>query len=427
MGKKLEDRDREVLWHPLTQHQNHPNAHGIVRAESCTLYDTSGHAYIDGIASWYTAMYGHCHPDIVAAVSDQLNTLDQIVFSGFTHPPAVELAEALLNILPANQQKIFYSDNGSTATEVAIKMALQFYFNKGQRKTTLIAFEDAFHGDTFGAMSVSGLSVYNGPFEGLMLDVKRIPLPIGDNNLEVLRKFESILSSNEVAAFIYEPLVQGAAGMKIYDKEGLSTLLKICAEKKVLTIADEVMTGFGKTGTHFASDQLPTKPDIICLSKALSAGALPLAATSCTAEIFNAFLGKESAKGFFHGHTYTANPPACSAALAGIRLLLSSKVQNRINEISEHHRIFCHKLGALPNAKNPRCLGVILAFELNIPMTRYGNLRDQLFDFFMQKGVFIRPLGNTIYILPPYVISDDELQTLYNALLECIDQFMPTS
>ena len=250
----LKERDKKHLWHPLTQHQIHPEALPIVKAKGALLFDEEGKSYIDGIASWYTAMYGHCNDFILKQVQQQMQTLDQIVFAGFTHAPAIELSEALIDILPNNQQKIFFSDNGSTANEVAIKMALQYFFNRGEKRNTIIAFEDGFHGDTFGAMSASGLSVYNGPFEDFFIDVKRIAVPTDKNISEVLTFLKTVISENKVAAFIYEPLVQGANAMNMFKAEHLDQLLKVCKEHGVLLIADEVMTGFGKTGKNFASE-----------------------------------------------------------------------------------------------------------------------------------------------------------------------------
>ena len=396
---------------------------GIRSAQGATITDESGKQYIDAISSWYTSVYGHCNPKILEAVQSQMQVLDQVVFSGFTHEPAVRLSEALMEILPENQQKLFFSDNGSTATEIGIKMALQYHFNRGEKRHVLLAFEDGFHGDTFGAMSVSGLSVYNGPFEELFLEVKRIPAPSKSNIAQLEAQVQDLLATYPVAGFIYEPLVQGAAGMKIHDAEGLDTLLQIFKKHGVVTIADEVMTGFGKTGSHFASDNLKQKPDIICLSKALTAGLLPMAVTSCTAEIFDAFYSDELEKGFFHGHTYTANPLACTAALAGITLLQSNEIQDNIQRIMRSHRVFDQQLRKHPMVRNSRQIGVIYAFEMAIAMERYGDLRDKLFRQFMERGIFLRPLGNTIYLLPPYVISDAQLKKVYKAIQEVLDLY----
>lgn len=418
---KLTERDKKHLWHPLTQHKHHPGALGIVKAEGVYLYDGHGNRYIDGIASWYVCMYGHCHPYIVKKVTEQMKRLDQVVFAGFTHQPAVELSEALVAILPGNQQKLFFSENGSTAVEVAVKMALQYYFNKGEKRNVLVAFEDGFHGDTFGAMSVSGLSVYNGPFSDFFLEVVRIPVPNGENNDEVLKALERILAREKVAAFIYEPLVQGAAAMKMHSASGLDRLLGCCKAHGVLTIADEVMTGFGKTGKYFASEYMQHLPDMMCMSKALTAGLLPMAVTSCTQAIFDAFYDDDITKGFFHGHTYTANPPACAAALAGLELLQSEAVKNNIASITGWHRDFDKEIKKHPKVAKTRQLGIIYALDLKTETERYGKLRNRLFDHFMKNGVFLRPLGHTVYIQAPYVITEQQMKKIYAAIEGVLD------
>ena len=352
-----------------------------------------------------------------------MDCLDQIVFSGFTHQPAVELSEKLIEILPENQNKIFFSDNGSTTIEIAIKMSLQYHFNNKEKRDTIIAFENGFHGDTFGAMSVSGLDVYNGPFKDFSLNVLRLPLPNSNNIEEVKNLFKKYITEHNIASFVYEPLVQGAAGMQIYHAKYLNELLSIAKNNNIVCIADEVMTGFGKTGKKFASDHVEIKPDIMCLSKALTAGLLPMGITSCSDEIYNAFLSSEISKGFFHGHTYSANPLACSAAIAGIELLNSDEIQHGISYINSSNKTFLEELKHNAKVKNIRSIGVILAFELNIEMERYGNLRDKIFKAFLDKGVYLRPLGNTIYILTPYTISKKELQKVHETIKEVLSEF----
>jgi adenosylmethionine-8-amino-7-oxononanoate aminotransferase len=412
----LTERDKAHLWHPLTQHKLKPNHLPIVKAKGCTLYDDQGNDYIDGIASWYTCMYGHCNAYITTKIKVQLDKLDQVVFNGFTHQPAIELSEKLMAILPSNQNKLFFSDNGSTAVDVAIKMALQYFFNTNEKRTRIIALEDAFHGDTFGAMSVSGLAVYNGPFEPYLLTIDRVKVPTKDNFKTVFTAFRNLAATGEIAAFIYEPLVQGANAMRMYDAELLDGLLAISKTHNIITIADEVMTGFGKTAKNFASEYMLHHPDIICMSKALTAGIAPMALTSCTQKIYEAFCDDEISKGFFHGHTYSANPLACTAASAGIDLLLSDEIQARILEISARHLAFENRIKQHKNVNSTRCLGVIFALDLYVEMDRYGALRDKLYNYFMAEGVFLRPLGNTIYILPPYVISNTELERIYEVI-----------
>jgi adenosylmethionine-8-amino-7-oxononanoate aminotransferase len=325
-----------------------------------------------------------------------------------------------MEILPSNQAKIFYNDNGSTAVEAAIKMAFQYHFNCGEKRDTLVAFEDGFHGDTFGAMSVSGLSSYNGPFEDFLLKVERIPVPTKSNIAEILIQLNNILENNNCAAFLFEPLVQGAAGMKFHDGEGLDALIKKCQEHNVLCIADEIMTGFGKTGTNFACDQLQQQPDIMCLSKALTAGMFPLSITSCTQKIYAAFLSNQVHKGFFHAHTFSAHPLGCAVAIAGLELLNSKAIIEKRNWIEASHKEFASKICRHPKVKNARSKGVILAIDLAISMDRYGSLRDELYQFFLERGLLIRPLGNTIYLLPPYVITENELEKCYAVFEEAL-------
>ena len=417
----LQERDKKHLWHPLKQHQTHPESLAIVKAKGCILTDENGNEYIDAISSWYTCMFGHCNAYITGKVANQMQTLDQVMFSDFTHEPAIKLSEELIKILPHNQNRIFFNDNGSTAVEAAIKMALQYYFNGNEKRNTFIAFENGFHGDTFGAMSVSGLSVYNGPFEEFLMDIKRIPVPNGENTPEILKRLTQIIAEHKVAGFVYEPIIQGAAGMKIHDAKGLNEILKFCKNNTILTIADEVMTGFGKTGRNFASDFIETKPDIICLSKALTGGLVPLAITSCTEKIYEAFLSNEMAKGFFHCHTYSANPIACTAANAAIELLQTHEIQHNIAEISASHKRFQTKISKHPKVKTARCQGVIFALDLDTKMQRYGSLRDKLLAFFMERGVFLRPLGNTIYIQVPYVITKKQLEKVYQTIEESLE------
>ena len=414
--ENLSSRDKKHLWHPLTQHKLNKKQLAITRAKGALLFDEDGKEYIDGIASWYTVMYGHCNEYIISAVTKQMEKLDFVMFSGLTHEPAIELSEKLMELLPNNQAKLFFNDNGSTAIEAAIKMALQYYHNNGEKRDTLIAFEDGFHGDTFGAMSASGLSSYNGPFEDFLLKVERIPTPQKHNIEEVKEKLAQILKGNHCAAFIFEPLVQGAAGMKFHSVNGLDELIHMCKANQVLCIADEIMTGFGKTGKNFASDYLTNKPDILCLSKALTAGMFPLSITSCSQAVFDRFLSEEMEKGFFHAHTYSAHPIGCAAALAGIELLNSTEILERRKYIENAHSAFKVLIENHLKVDEVRTLGVVLAIDLNVKMERYGNLRDRLYDFFIERGVLVRPLGNTIYILPPFVITNGQLEKIYDTI-----------
>ncbi len=419
--QNLTDRDRKHVWHPLTQHKTAHPPLGVVKASGALVWDEEGNSFIDGIASWYTAMYGHCHPNIVEAMTQQMQQLDFVMFSGFTHAPAVELSEKLIGILPGNQAKIFFNDNGSTAVEAAIKMAIQYHHNKGEKRDTIIAFEDGFHGDTFGAMSASGISSYNGPFDDFLLKVVRLPIPTEKNQEYVLELLDKVLAENQCSSFVFEPLVQGAAGMRFHSAEGLDQMVAKCQKAGILCIADEIMTGFGKTGKNFASENLTNTPDIICLSKALTAGMFPLSITSCTQAVFDAFLSDEVSKGFFHAHTYSAHPLGCAAALASIELLNSEEILDRRAYIEQQHKKFVGKMKSHPKVKNVRSMGVILALDLALDANRYGSLRDRLYRFYMSEGVNLRPLGNTVYTLPPYVITDDQLHQIYSAIEKSLE------
>lgn len=419
----LTARDQKHLWHPYTQHKTAQLPIGIVKGKGALLWDESGKEYIDAIASWWVNPYGHSNEVIAEAVYKQLTTLEHVLFGGFTHEPAVVLSEKLMSILPNNQEKIFFSDNGSTAVEIAIKVALQYNFNKGIQKTTVIAFENAFHGDTFAAMAASGISFFTEAFKGMFIDVVRIPVPTKGNEAESIAALEKVIASHHCAAFIFEPLIQGAAGMVMYAPEVLDNLLVICKEHQVLTIADEVMTGFGKTGKTFACDYLQEQPNMMCLSKALTGGAIPMAITTFTQDIFEAFYDEDINKALFHGHTFTANPTGCAAALASIALLQSPEMQENITRIHQSHLTFQKQIEQHPKVVTTRVMGVIFALEIVTEgkASYYGSLRNQLYQFFIENGVILRPVGNIVYVLPPYVITADQLQKVYKVIEKALE------
>ncbi len=416
----LSARDQQVIWHPYTQMQISDPPVAIIKGEGTYLFSEDGKKYIDAVSSWWVNIHGHAHPYIAQKVVEQLTKLEHVIFAGFTHEPAVQLAENLLSILPKNQSKIFYSDNGSTATEVAIKMALQYWRNQGIKKNKIIAFEHAYHGDTFGAMSVSGRSAFTKPFEELLFDVIHAPVPLKDEEENAIHEFLQAIEKNkdEIAAFIFEPLVLGAGGMLMYDETVLNELIKICRQHSILTIADEVMTGFGRTGKYFAVDHLDYQPDIICLSKGVTGGTMPLGVTSCAEEIYNAFLSNDRSKTFFHGHSYTANPVACSAALASFDLLIKDECKQNIQRIADNHLLFIEKNKNNSLFKNLRSKGTILAVDIvSGEETSYFNtLRDKLYTYFLERGVILRPLGNTVYVMPPYCINNDDLGYVYDVI-----------
>ncbi|MCZ8198795.1 MAG: adenosylmethionine--8-amino-7-oxononanoate transaminase [Flavobacterium sp.] len=419
----LSQRDKKHNWHPYTQHKTVADFPAIVKGKDALLWDENGKEYIDAIASWWVNPFGHSNKVMADAIYEQLTTLEHVLFGGFTHNKAVELSEKLMEILPSNQQKIFYSDNGSTAVEIAIKVALQYNYNKGIVKTKVIAFEDAFHGDTFGAMAASGITFFTEAFKGSLLEVVRIPVPTQGNEEQTIKALENLVKTNEFAAFIFEPLVLGAAGMVMYSPEVLDKLIAICNQNNVFTIADEVMTGFGKTGKTFASDYLENKPDMMCLSKALTGGTIPMAITTFTQEIFDGFYDDDTNKALFHGHTFTANPTGCAAALASISLLQTSEIQENINEINQSHLAFESKIKSHPKVKTTRILGVIFALEIktNSQESYYGTMRNKLYNFFIENGIILRPVGNIVYILPPYVISKNQLEKVYQTIEKALE------
>jgi len=419
----LSEKDQLYNWHPYTQHKTTGLLPAIVKGEGVFLWDENGKEYIDAIASWWVNPYGHSNKVIADAIFKQLTTLEHVLFGGFTHNKAVELSEKLLSILPSNQKKFFFSDNGSTAVEVALKTALQYNHNKGIKKTKIIAFEDAFHGDTFGAMAASGITFFTEAFKGSLLEVVRIPVPTDGNETNSLNSLKTLIETDEFAAFIFEPLCQGAAGMVMYSSEILDKMIALCKPRDVFTIADEVMTGFGKTGKTFASDYLVNKPDMMCLSKALTGGTIPMAITTFTQEIFDGFYKDDVNKALFHGHTFTANPTGCAAALASIALMESQEMQDNIRRINQMHLAFETKIKEHPKVKTTRVLGVIFVLEIKTENQEsyYGTMRNKLYNFFIENGVILRPVGNIVYILPPYIISNEQLERVYAIVEKAVE------
>lgn len=419
----LQERDRAVNWHPYTQMKTAEDAIPIVKGSGIYLYDEDGKKYIDAVASWWVTLHGHANPYIAQRVSEQLNTLEQVIFAGFTHEPAIRLSENLLKLLPENQEKVFYSDNGSTAVEVALKMCIQFWHNQGKEKTKILAFKEAYHGDTFGAMSVSGRSVWTKPFGEMLFEVIFIDPPTSEN----IEDLKSIIKNHaeEIACLIYEPLIQGAAGMLMHKAEDLSELMKFCRESEILMIQDEVFTGFGRTGKLFAANYLSEKPDIMCFSKGLTGGTMPMGITTSSQQIFDAFLSEDKYKTLFHGHSFTANPLACTAALASMELLLKEETLEKINAISQKHFNFSQVLKNHPKVENVRQTGTIIAWEIkNDEKTSYFNeIGKVLYHEFLKREIIMRPLGNVMYLVPPYCITPEELDFVYRNILEVLDSF----
>ncbi len=419
----LSERDQRSIWHPYTQHKTAAPPVPIVKGEGALLWDADGKEYIDAIASWWVNPFGHSNRVIADALYKQLTTLEHVLFGGFTHEPAVLVAEKVLSLLPSNQQKVFFSDNGSTAVEVAIKASLQYFYNKGDRRTTIVAFEDAFHGDTFAAMAASGISFYTTAFQEMFLEVIRIPAPVEGREKESREALRNAIRNKRPAAFIFEPLVQGAAGMVMHAPAALDALINLCREEGVLTIADEVMTGFGKTGKTFACDYLSQQPDMFCLSKALTGGTIPMAITTFTQNIYDAFYNDDINKALFHGHTFTANPTGCAAALASIALLETEAMQENIRRVAQKQAAFAQRMADHPKVRTTRSLGVIMALEVvsDGDGSYYGSIRNKLYDFFIAEGVILRPVGHIVYILPPYVITDAQLEKVYDTVSRALE------
>lgn len=413
----ISGRDKNVVWHPYTPMKIWPEAIAIKSGKGSWLYDENGKAYLDAISSWWVNIHGHSHPHIAQRVSEQLNTLEHCIFAGFTHEPAVQLAEQLLGILPGNMSRIFYSDNGSTAVEVAIKMALQYWSNKGKARKRIIALEGAYHGDTFGAMAVSARSVFTAAFTDFLFDVTFIPFPAPGHEEHSLQVLADTLALGDTAAMIVEPLIQGSAGMYMYTPEVLNKYFELCRAHGALIIDDEVMTGFGRTGTLFAADQVTIQPDMMCLSKGITGGTMAMGVTAATEEIFQAFYDDDRSRMLYHGHSYTANPVSCAAALASMELLLHPSCTDARARITAAHAAFAASLAGHAAIADIRHTGTIIALELQTASAHYhSNLRDIIYRFFLDRGILMRPLGHIIYILPPYCITEQELDSVYAAI-----------
>lgn len=424
----LQEKDKKYIWHPYTHQKSMMPAVPIVKGEKSLLIDENGNKYIDGISSWWVNIHGHGNKFIAKRIYEQAKKLEQVIFTAFTHEPAVLLAEKLLSVLPGDFSKVFYSDDGSTAIEVSIKLCLQYWKNKGDKKRIkILAFHNSYHGDTFGAMSVSERGIYTSAFEDKLFDVIFIDTP-NDKNIDQL-KSEIDQYKDELVCFIYEPLLQGAGGMLMYHPEYLDQLLKFLKEQNIICIADEVLTGFYRTGKFFAGDYLETKADIICLSKALTGGTMALGVTACSENIYDEFVSDDKTKTLFHGHSFTANPLACTAGIASFELIQKKECMDGVKNIISHHQKFAQKLERLQKKnyiKNIRQTGTIIAFEIcTSDSDDYLNNISKIFTpFCMEHGVYLRSMGNTIYVMPPYCISSKELRKIYKVIFQFIGKFV---
>ncbi len=418
------EKDRQFIWHPFTPQEGSLAENiFITKGEGVYLHTHDGRKIIDAISSWWVNLHGHSHPKIAEALAKQARKLEHVMFAGFTHQPAIDLAERLISILPSNFSKIFYSDNGSTANEVAIKMAIQYWHNQGEKRKKIIAIDGAYHGDTFGAMAVGERSVFTAPFIDYLFQVEFIDFPTSENQESVVKQFQKLLASGEVGAFIFEPLIQGASGMRMYSADVLDNLIALAQRQHVVCIADEVFTGFYRTGKFLATDHLKNKPDLIALSKGLTGGTLPMGVTACTKKIYEAFLYEDITKAFLHGHSYTANPLACAAANASFELLAEPKTISQIEMISQAQQKFTEVVSTHKQVKDARSLGTILAIEIRSEgrTTYTDSLRIKILDYFLTRNILLRPLGNTMYVVPPYVITEEELGHVHQKMFEFLD------
>ncbi|WP_188056025.1 adenosylmethionine--8-amino-7-oxononanoate transaminase [Sphingosinithalassobacter sp. CS137] len=405
------------IWHPFTQHGLGEPIPLVVRAEGAALYTADGRRIIDAISSWWVTTHGHCHPRILAAVAEQAGRLDQIIFAGWTHEPAEAVAQGLRAVMPPELTRMFFSDSGSTSVEVALKMALGFWANRGEPRHRILVLEHSYHGDTIGAMSVGARGVFNAAYAPLLFDVGTIPFPAESAEQACLDALEAECAAGVVAAFIVEPLVLGAGGMLIYSAEVLAEMAAICARHGVLFIADEVMTGWGRTGTLLACEQASVVPDILCLSKGLTGGAVPLAVTMAREPIYAAHWSADRAKMFFHSSSYTANPIACAAAAANLAIWRDEPVRERVATLAARQAERLAAAATLPNVANPRALGTIAALDIAVPDAGYlSDLAPRLLAHFREAGVLLRPLGNTLYVMPPYCIGEADLDAIWGEI-----------
>jgi adenosylmethionine---8-amino-7-oxononanoate aminotransferase len=405
------------VWHPFTQHAVHGVIPSIVRTGGAWLEAADGRRIFDAISSWWVITHGHCYRPIMQAIRAETERLDQVIFAGFTHPPAEELARQLIAITPPELTHVFFSDSGSTSVEVALKMALGFWLHSGEGRRHILALEGAYHGDTIGGMSVGQRGVFNAPYDPLLFDVGRLPFPHQGRERETLDALDQACRERPVAALIVEPLILGAGGMLIYQPTVLAEMARICRHHGVLLIADEVMTGWGRTGTLFACEQAGIVPDIACYSKGLTGGVLPLAVTLCQRAIFDAHYAEDRRKTFFHSSSYTANPIACAAALANLKVWRSEPVRERIAALAEVHTKALDRFRDDRRFENVRQLGTIAALDLVVNDSGYlADIGPRLYRHFLARDMLVRPLGNTIYLMPPYCSTADELSAVYEAI-----------
>jgi adenosylmethionine---8-amino-7-oxononanoate aminotransferase len=411
------------IWHPFTQHGLKEPIPEVVRAEGAILHTADGRRIIDAISSWWVTTHGHCHPRIVAAIADRAARLDQIIFAGWTHPPAEELAARLVELAPRPLDHVFFSDSGSTSVEVALKMALGYWANRGEPRHRIVVMRHSYHGDTFGGMSVGERGVFTAAYRSLLFDVASVPFPAAGAEQQTLDALEAECRGGAAAAFIVEPLILGSGGMLTYSPAVLRQMRAICAAHGVLFIADEVMTGWGRTGTLFACEQAGVVPDMMCLSKGLTGGSVPLAVTLATPAIYEAHYSTDRAKQFFHSSSYTANPIACAAALANLAVWREEPVMARIADLVARQADGLARMAAA-GLENPRQCGTIIAADFPAGDGGYmAGIGPELRAWFHARDLLLRPLGNTVYVMPPYCIAEDDLARVHDAVIEAAGVF----
>jgi len=413
---------RSSVWHPFSQHKLEPDFKKIVRTDGAYLIDEDGRTIFDAISSWWVTTHGHRYPPIMDAIRFATESYDQLIFAEYTHEPAELLAKGLIDLAPPSMAHVFYSDSGSTAVEVALKMALGFFYTNGVSRSRIVVMEHGYHGDTVGTMSAGARGVFNSAYAPLLFDVDTIPFPEPGNEQLTLDALEQFCRGGNVAAFVMEPLVLGAGGMKMYPAHMLAEFRRITRCYDTLLIADEVMTGWGRTGSLLACDQTGLEPDIICLSKGITGGALPLAATLCSEEIFEAHFSDDRKRTFFHSSSYTANPIACSAAVANLDVWRNEPVDERVQSVANMHSQKLARFRSDLRFTNVRQQGTIVALDLVTDHTGYlSDVGPRLKKFFRQRDVLIRPLGNVVYLMPPYCVTEADLDKAYNAIDEAAD------
>lgn len=414
------------IWHPFTIQKNAPEPKKVVSGEGIWLGLDDGTRIADCISSWWVNIHGHANPIITKAIHEQAQKLEHVIFANFTHDPAEKIADIVTDMLPGNLNKLFFSDNGSTAVEVAIKTAVQYWQNRGETRNKIIAFNGAYHGDTFGAMSAGARTIFSQVFENMLFEVDFVDYPHtweGDENIaekedRIIEEIENILINNpdDYAAIIIEPLIQGAGGMRVCREDFLQRLHWVNRQFDTLLIFDEVMTGFGRTGQNFACLRAQVEPDIICLAKGLTGGFLPLSVTVSSDDVYETFYSEDPMKTLWHGHSYTANPLGCAAAIASMEILADS--QERIQKMEAEHNTQLDKLRDLPMIDKVRVKGTIAAFDLKTKEESgyLNSIAQEIKSKSHDYGLLIRPLGNTVYLMLPYCITEDELEWVYGQL-----------